>query len=112
MAGAFEPLTQNRDFRRLYNRGKSFVHPGLCVYTMRNRQNKVRVGITAGKKVGNAVKRNRARRVIREGFRQVLPQINSGVDIVFVARGRTPDMKSTALTPVMAKTLSVHGYLK
>jgi ribonuclease P protein component len=78
---------------------------------MRNRQNKLRVGITAGKKVGNAVKRNRARRVIREGFRQVLPQVNSGVDIVFVARARTLAMKSTDLIPVIAKTLRSHGYL-
>ncbi|MFO1017341.1 MAG: ribonuclease P protein component [Hyphomonadaceae bacterium] len=50
------------------------------------------LGITASKKVGNAVVRNRARRRLREAARTLLPQLGlAGVDYVFVARQTTPD---------------------
>lgn len=50
------------------------------------------LGITASKKVGNAVVRNRARRRLREAARALLPQLGlAGVDYVFVARQTTPD---------------------
>ena len=50
------------------------------------------LGITASKKVGNAVVRNRARRRLREAARKLLPELGlAGVDYVFVARQTTPD---------------------
>ena len=50
------------------------------------------LGITASKKVGNAVVRNRARRRLREAARRLLPELGlAGVDYVFVARQTTPD---------------------
>ena len=48
----------------------------------------VRLGITAGKKVGGAVCRNRAKRRIRELFRLYAAQINPRTDVCIVARGR------------------------
>ena len=61
----FAVLHTNKDFRTLYYRGKSQVHPGLVTYVRRNRLGIPRAGITASKKLGNAVQRNRCRRVIR-----------------------------------------------
>ena len=61
-------LKDNRDFSRLYKRGKSFVSPVLVTYVMKNKNNNLRFGITTGKKVGKAVKRSRARRVIRAAY--------------------------------------------
>ena len=91
------PLTDNRDFRRLYTRGKSMVSPALVTYVRKNRGEGVRVGITTSKKVGNAVKRSRCRRVIRAAFRSLYPRVAPGYDFVFVARGRTPFLKSTQI---------------
>ena len=69
-------LKENRDFRRLYTRGKSFVSPSLVTYVMKNRRSGgIRVGITTSKKIGNAVTRSRARRVIREAFRAAYPHV-------------------------------------
>jgi ribonuclease P protein component len=52
----------------------------------------IRLGLTASKKVGNAVQRNRARRRLREAARQLLPELGlPGVDYVLVARQHTPD---------------------
>lgn len=85
----FAVLNCNKDFRTLYYRGKSQVHPGLVTYVRRNRLGDAPAGITTGKKVGNAVRRSRCRRVIREAYRGLLPSIQGGWDFVFVARGRT-----------------------
>ncbi len=92
-----EKLKLNKEFRRAYGRGRSFVHPGVVTYIVKNRLGYIRVGITTGKKLGNAVNRNRARRVITAAFRECLPHIGGGYDIVFVARVRTPSLKSHAL---------------
>lgn len=103
-------LCENKDFRTLYYRGKSRVHAGVVTYVRRNRLGYPRVGITTGKKVGGAVQRNRSRRVIREAFRPLWPRVGS-YDIVFVARTRTPELKSTDLTPVMERQLTQLGVM-
>jgi ribonuclease P protein component len=56
------------------------------------------LGLTASKKVGGAVERNRARRRLREAARQLLPQLGvPGVDYVLVARQQTPSAPWPAL---------------
>lgn len=102
-------LNQNSDFRRVYNRGKSFVDPVLVTYVMPNRAGNIRVGITTSKKIGKAVVRNRARRVIRSAFLELYPKLSRGYDIVFVARGKTPYRKSTEIEQVMTRHLSSAG---
>ena len=87
-------LKQNAEFRRLYYRGKSAADPAVPVYAKKNRTDRNRIGITVSVNVGNAVTRTRARRVIREGYRSVERLLPQGYDFVFVARGRTPRMKS------------------
>lgn len=104
-------LCENKDFRTLYYRGQSQVHPALVTYVRKNRLGRPRVGITTGKKLGGAVQRNRCRRVIREAFRTLLPRVG-GYDIVFVARTRTLEYKSTQLQKVMEKQLTQLGVLE
>ena len=104
-------LNENKDFRRLYGRGKSKVHPALVTYVQKNRVGGCRVGNTTSKKIGNAVARNRARRVIREAYRLLLPQIEGNYDLVFVARTKTTFMKSTQVCNVMAAQLKELGLL-
>ena len=89
-----ETICENREFRRLYARGKSYVTPLIVVYAMKNRQKQVRMGITTTKKIGNAVKRSRCRRVIREAFRAVAEEIPTGWSFVLVARVKTAFVKS------------------
>lgn len=105
----YTPLVRNNDFVRAYKKGKNIVHPQIVLYVNKNRVGATRVGITASKKIGNAVKRNRARRVIRHALYAVLPPQAGPVDLVFVARGRTPYMKSTQLEPTLRKLLAQAG---
>ena len=76
-------LKQNHEFRRLYSKGRSAVSPYFVLYCRPNR-----LGITTGVKLGNAVKRNRARRRIRELYRVEEQALLPGYDIVVVARTR------------------------
>ena len=105
-------LKENRDFRRLYNRGKSFASPLLVTYVLKNRLGNVRIGITTGKKIGKAVLRSRSRRVIREAFRALYDDIKPGFDLVFVARSRTPFVKSYDILRSMKKQLKDAGVLR
>ena len=105
-------LNLNRDFRRLYGRGKCFVHPLLVTYIITNRKGSVRYGITTSKKVGCAVQRNRARRVIDAAFRETLKSVEvSGADVVFVARTKTVEAKSQDIAAVMTKHFKLGGLI-
>jgi ribonuclease P protein component len=83
------PLCENYLFGRIYRRGKNAVTPLLAVYCMNNRLGTNRLGITASKKLGGAVQRNRARRIIKEAYRLTEPAVKAGFDIVIVARKKT-----------------------
>lgn len=63
------------------------------------------MGITTSKKIGKAVTRNRARRIIREAYRQLEPSIKPGWDLVLVARSRTPTCKMQDILRVMGGML-------
>ena len=90
-------LDQNGQFQRLYRRGKSVVTPTMVVYALPNRMGRIRLGITAGKKVGGAVLRNRAKRRIRELFRTSLANIRPGTDICSAhLHGARPAQKNGA----------------
>ena len=105
-------ITDNCDFRRAYARGKVFTNPALVTYVRKNRAGICRVGITASKKIGNAVQRNRARRVIRAAYLSLPEALSGNYDIVFVARTRTVRAKSTDLIPVIRQHLSAAGVIE
>jgi len=106
-------LKQNSDFRRAYGRGKSYSDPALVTYVLKNNRAGVcRMGITTSKKIGNAVERNRSRRIIRAAFRELAPSIGEGFDFVFVARSRTRQLKSTEIREIMLHQLNKAGVIK
>lgn len=103
-------IKENKDFRRLYHRGKSKAGASLVTYCMKNRRGETRVGITTSKKIGTAVERNRARRVIRAAFSQLEEGV-TGWDLVFVARSRTTRVKMQVVLADMEKQLTALGVL-
>ena len=109
MAKDVMPLKENKLFRTLYYHGRSQVDPLLVTYVRSNRAHCVRVGITTGKKLGKAVKRNRCRRLIREAFRLIVPVCIDGFDVVFVARSRMLNAKMPQVKAVMRRQLTILG---
>ena len=105
-------LKKNKEFRRAYFKGTSLASPVLVTYVLKNRENTNRVGITASKKTGNAIKRNRARRIIKEAYRQLFDKLKTGIDIVFVARAQTPVVKTDRILKDMTYHLKKLGAWK
>lgn len=106
------PINENREFVRLYKKGRSFVTPSLVVYLRKNRFKYNRFGITTSKKIGKAVKRNRARRIIREAYRLLEPAVKKGYDFVFVARVKTIYLKTNDLTEIMRQIFINAGVME
>lgn len=105
-------LKQNTEFRSAYYRGKSYVHPLLIVYVRKNRFGVPRLGITTGKKLGKAVVRNRCRRLIREAFRHLVPEMDGGFDMVIVARAATVTSCEQKVEKAMRDLLKKAGVLQ
>lgn len=104
-------IKENREFRRAYNKAASYVGPFTVVYVMKNRNKGIRLGITTGKKIGKAVYRNRAKRVITAAFSENLPFLSGNYDIVVVARPRILTVKSTVVAVSMSKLFKNAGII-
>ena len=108
---AVERLKRRADFVALSRARNSSGQPGLVLQAARRREAgpqgaAVRVGFTASKKVGNAVRRNRAKRRLREVVRLVLePNCRTGHDFVLIARAATPDRPFDALCKDLRKAM-------
>ncbi len=94
-------LNRNEDFQRLYRRGAFCPLGAALLYAMPNALPYNRLGITAGKKVGNAVMRNRAKRIIRAAYTAAEKDMPRGMDLVIVARSSLPAQSSAVLTQAL-----------
>ena len=81
-------LKLNKEFRRLYFKGSSAVHPLIVTYACKNRLGRNRIGITATKKIGKAVCRNRCKRIIRAAFHQVEHADWAGLGFCLCGKGK------------------------
>lgn len=88
-------LNKNKDFLNLYKRGKYIASKYAVIYVRPNGKSFNRFGITAGKKIGGAVVRNRAKRIIRTVYRSKEHLLPIGIDIIIVARSGIVGIKST-----------------
>ena len=79
-------LTRSEDFKRVRRSGKSYAHPLVVLIVQAHNQPRLKVGVTAGRTVGTAVYRNRAKRLLREAMRPLIPGIASGLDLILIAR--------------------------
>ena len=100
-----ETINQNKDLKRAHYRGASATTPTVVVYALKNRRGVRRLGLTATKKIGKAVQRNRARRVLREAWRQLEDRFPPGYDYVLVARVRTAHVKTQEVARGLAAAL-------
>ena len=98
-----EVMKQNREFQLCYHKGKSFASKLVIVYARPNKLPVTRLGITTGKKVGNAVCRSRSRRLIRQAWRENELAAPIGLDVVIVARAGLAGHSSDELSAYFRK---------
>jgi len=104
-------LKKNYEFLRVYKKGSFFVGKFLILHVHPNRVGEKRIGVSISKKVGNSVKRNRIKRVIKENFREYYNTVDENKDYVFVARVGCSDATFTDIKREMKfllKKLSVY----
>src|ERR1700722_12904247 len=111
-------LRSNKDFRCVYARSKSHVHPLAVIYVMRRTGGSAepianRVGFVVSKKQGCAVIRNRIKRRLREAVRERWHELDGKPhDIIFVGRKRLYSAGSQEVTDAVDELLKRSGLLK
>lgn len=106
-----EKIRKNREFIKVYKRGKSFSNYLLVLYIYKNRQNVDlnRVGISVSKKVGNSVVRSRVKRLISEAYRLNRCNLIEGYDLVFIARNSSKEKSFREIEGSVIKLLKKAG---
>jgi len=83
------------DFRAAYAARNRAADDHLVVYVRPNGRPESRVGLSVGRRVGNAVCRNRTKRRLRDAFRRAGPAVPHGYDVVLVALAPLDDLADT-----------------
>lgn len=83
-------LTRSTDFKRVRRLGKSYAHPLAVLVVLPSQHEGTRFGLAAGRSVGNAIQRNRAKRLLREAIRPLLTDTLPGYDVIVLSRYGTP----------------------
>ncbi|MDD6191193.1 MAG: ribonuclease P protein component [Firmicutes bacterium] len=107
-----EVLRRDKDFSALYKKGKSFPDKYIVLIYRKNGLSYNRTAFLASKKVGNSVQRNRAKRLIREGYRLIESELKQGNDIVFIARKNINGRKFGEVNRSLLNAVKRTGLLK
>ena len=100
-----ETLKRSGQFERVRREGRTWASSLMVLNAAPNGQDTIRCGFIAGKKVGGAVGRNRARRLLREGMRAELSRVRNGYDLVWIARAPIAEAKQEAVSKEMEALL-------
>ena len=99
-------LRKRTDFERVRRHGKSYAHPLVVLVARPNELALTRVGVAAGRSLGNAVERNRAKRRLRAAVHPFAASIPPGCDILFLARAPLAQASFDELTLALRSLLS------
>ena len=105
-------LKREEDFARVRAEGRAWPHRMLVLVARPNELGYPRFGFVAPRRLGKAVVRNRARRLLREAARLLLPLVEGGWDIVLIAREPIRGVKMQQVRDALAQTLQRAGIAK
>ena len=79
-------IKKNFEFKKIYSQGKYYAEEHIVLYVMKNGTCHNKVGFSVSKKIGNSVKRNRVKRLMKENYRIISPRLKKGHNLIFTAR--------------------------
>jgi ribonuclease P protein component len=86
-------IKKNEDFQKVFKQGKSIANRQFVIYMLQKTvEPEFRIGLSVSKKIGNAVTRNRVKRLIRQVFLEEKHRIASGNEFIIIARKPAADM--------------------
>lgn len=95
----------------MYRVGKSAGSHTLVLIYSAGRDDKKRVGFSVGKKIGNAVVRNRVKRRLREAVTPLLPEMHPGCRLIFIARTPIKDASFKEIESTVRRLMAKAGLL-
>ncbi|MFH1185777.1 MAG: ribonuclease P protein component [Chloroflexota bacterium] len=98
-------LTRSDDFEGARWSGRSYAHRLVVLVARKNETGRARVGVAAGRSVGNAVKRNRAKRLLRAAMHSLVASVPPGWDVVLIARPPLASSNYTEIREVLVTLL-------
>ena len=103
--GPHERVKLQRDFDRLFKEGRALRYPEFTLRVLPWETVQARLGLSVGKKVGNSVRRNRIKRLLREAFRRNKALLTCPCDLAIVPSSRWQDLRLAAVEPTMQQAL-------
>ena len=100
-----EKLKRSRDFTTIYDKSKKVYTRYAIVFVSENKNNIQRFGFVASKKTGNAVQRNRIKRLFREFVKNNKEKFKEGTDYIFVGKGILKEKLKTLKYNVIEKDM-------
>ena len=105
-------IRKQKDFNRVYSKGKSKGSKYVVVIYKNNGLGYTRTAFVASKKVGNSVSRNHSRRLMREAYRSFGDKVVRGMDIIMVARNTINDASEKDVEKSLYGCLRACGLLE
>ncbi|UTR16990.1 ribonuclease P protein component [Salipaludibacillus sp. LMS25] len=101
-------LKKNEEFQHVFQRGNSVANRQFVVYQVKKtEQDTIRIGLSVSKKLGNAVVRNRIKRLMKENLRELVPNLHQNCDVVIIARHPVAAMTYDEIKKSLSHVLKV-----
>ena len=105
----FQRLLSRQDFRGTYDDGKKYVGAKLVARYRTGKHNSPRLGITISRKWGKAHTRNRFKRVVREAYRQLYPELPRHLELNIHPRQSFEDLSSNEVASELKRLVKKIG---
>lgn len=105
-------LKKNEEFQNVFKKGKSVANRQFVVYQLVKEEETILFGLSVSKKIGNAVMRNRIKRLMKEVLRELTPELYQNRDIVIIARKPTANMDYQEIKKSLTHVLKVAKLFK